>query len=271
LYLLRNLVIARPNQVWCADVTYIPMARGFLHLVAMMDWASRAVLAWRHSNTLDADVCVRALEDALARFGRPEIFTTDQGSQFTSAAFTGRPSAAGIQISMDGRGRWIDNVFIERLWRSLKYEEVGLKGYADAREARAGIALLVFLLQRHPASPGAGGPAPDGRVAGGDDQSLARERRGHDAPASGGKLGRRPSGAHTPTAATTTGLQCGLNQRRRTAPVQRNRAPSWSSRWGPLHSPMRRSKGLWLVAGAHRDVGSEGAQAAGAIRRWEPP
>jgi putative transposase len=139
-YLLRDLVIDRPNQVWCADVTYIPMARGFLYLVAIMDWTSRAVLAWRLSNTLDADFCVRALEEALARFGRPEIFNTDQGSQFTSAAFTRTLAAAGVQISMDGRGRWLDNVFIERLWRSLKYEEVYLKGYADAREARAGIA-----------------------------------------------------------------------------------------------------------------------------------
>lgn len=139
-YLLRDLEITQPNQVWCADVTYIPMARGFLYLVAIMDWASRAVLSWRLSNTLDADFCVRALDEALARFGRPEIFNTDQGSQFTSSAFTGRLSAAGIRISMDGRGRWLDNVFIERLWRSLKYEEVYLKGYADAREARAGIA-----------------------------------------------------------------------------------------------------------------------------------
>jgi putative transposase len=139
-YLLRDLEITRPNQVWCADVTYIPMARGFLYLVAIMDWASRAVLSWQLSNTLDAAFCVRALEEALARFGRPEIFNTDQGSQFTSAAFTGRLSAAGIGISMDGRGRWLDNVFIERLWRSLKYEEVYLKAYTDGHEARVGIA-----------------------------------------------------------------------------------------------------------------------------------
>jgi putative transposase len=116
------------------------MARGFLYLVAIMDWASRAVLSWQLSNTLDAAFCVRALEEALARFGRPEIFNTDQGSQFTSAAFTGRLSAAGIGISMDGRGRWLDNVFIERLWRSLKYEEVYLKAYTDGHEARVGIA-----------------------------------------------------------------------------------------------------------------------------------
>ena len=119
---------------------YIPIGRGFLYLVAVIDWASRAVLAWRLSNTMDVSFCVSALEEALARFGKPEIFNTDQGSQFTSAAFTGTLAAAGIKISMDGRGRWMDNVFIERLWRSLKYEDIYLKGYADGREAKAGIA-----------------------------------------------------------------------------------------------------------------------------------
>jgi len=139
-YLLRNLAIERPNQVWAADITYVPIGRGFLYLVAVMDWASRAVLSWRLSNTMDVSFCVGALEEALARFGRPEIFNTDQGSQFTSAAFTGTLAAAGVAISMDGRGRWLDNVFIERLWRSLKYEDVYLKAYADGREAKAGIA-----------------------------------------------------------------------------------------------------------------------------------
>jgi len=139
-YLLRDLVIDRPNQVWAADITYIPIGRGFLYLGAIIDWASRAVLAWRLSNTMDVAFCVDALDEALARFGRPEIFNTDQGSQFTSAVFTGRLADADIRISMDGRGRWMDNVFIERLWRSLKYEDVYLKGYADGREARAGIA-----------------------------------------------------------------------------------------------------------------------------------
>ena len=139
-YLLRGLAIERPNQVWCADITYIPIGRGFLYLVAIMDWASRAVLAWRLSNTMDVSFCVSALEEALTRFGTPEIFNTDQGSQFTSAAFTGALAAAGIRISMDGRGRWMDNVFIERLWRSLKHEDIYLKGYADGREAHAGIA-----------------------------------------------------------------------------------------------------------------------------------
>ena len=138
-YLLRDLVIARPNQVWCADITYIPIGRGFLYLVAVMDWASRAVLSWRLSNTMDVSFCVLAIEEALARFGKPDIFNTDQGSQFTSAAFTGVLAAAGIRISMDGRGRWMDNVFIERLWRSLKHEDIYLKGYADGREAKAGI------------------------------------------------------------------------------------------------------------------------------------
>jgi len=138
-YLLRGLAIDRPNQVWAADITYVPIGRGFLYLVAVIDWASRAVLAWRLSNTMDVSFCVSALEEALARFGKPDIFNTDQGSQFTSAAFTGTLAAAGVRISMDGRGRWMDNVFIERLWRSLKYEDIYLKGYGDGREARDGI------------------------------------------------------------------------------------------------------------------------------------
>lgn len=149
-YLLRGLTIDRPNQVWAADITYIPIGRGFLYLVAVIDWASRAVLAWRLSNTMEASFCVSTLEEALARFGRPEIFNTDQGSQFTSAAFTGTLMAAGVRISMDGRGRWMDNVFIERLWRSLKYEDIYLKGYTDGREARTGIAAWIafYNLQR---------------------------------------------------------------------------------------------------------------------------
>jgi putative transposase len=138
-YLLRNLTIDGPNQVWAADITYIPIGRGNLYLVAIMDWASRAVLAFRLSNTMDVSFCVSALEEAIARFGKPDIFNTDQGSQFTSQAFTGRLESAGIKISMDGRGRWMDNVFIERLWRSLKHEDIYLKGYSDGREARAGI------------------------------------------------------------------------------------------------------------------------------------
>jgi len=142
-YLLRGAVIDRPNQVWAADITYVPIGRGFLYLVAIMDWASRAVLAWRLSNSMDVSFCISALEEALARFGKPDIFNTDQGSQFTSAAFTGVLLAAGIKVSMDGRGRWMDNVFIERLWRSLKHEDIYLKGYADGHEAKAGIASWV--------------------------------------------------------------------------------------------------------------------------------
>jgi putative transposase len=150
-YLLRDLVIDRPNQVWAADITYIPIGRGFLYLVAIIDWASRTVLSWRLSNTMDVSFCVSALEEALARFGKPEIFNTDQGSQFTSTAFTGTLAAAEIRISMDGRGRWMDNIFIERLWRSLKYEEVYLKGYADGCDAKAGIgSWIAFYNLRRP-------------------------------------------------------------------------------------------------------------------------
>lgn len=150
-YLLRGMVIDRPNQVWAADITYLPIGRGFLYLVAIMDWASRAVLAWRLSNSMDVSFCVSALEEAMARFGNPDIFNTDQGSQFTSAAFTGVLLAAGIKVSMDGRGRWLDNVFIERLWRSLKHEDIYLKGYADGHEAKAGIAAwIAFYNTRRP-------------------------------------------------------------------------------------------------------------------------
>jgi putative transposase len=150
-YLLRGLTITEANHVWAADITYIPMARGFLYLVAVIDWASRAVLAWRLSNTIDSGFCVAALEEALLWHGKPRIFNTDQGSQFTSAAFTGKLEEAGIAISMDGRGRFMDNIFIERLWRSIKYEEVHLKAYADGREARAGIgAWMSFYNHRRP-------------------------------------------------------------------------------------------------------------------------
>ena len=143
----------RPNQVWCSDVTYIPLARGFLYLGAVMDWASRKVLAWRLSNTLDSSFCVEALHEALDRYGSPEIFNTDQGSQFTSLAFTDVLTDARIHISMDGKGRWMDNVFIERLWRSLKYEQVYLAEYATASDARAGIGWWIdFYNERRPHS-----------------------------------------------------------------------------------------------------------------------
>lgn len=138
-YLLRELSIDRPNQVWAADITYIPMARGFLYLVAVMDWHSRKVLAWRLSNTMTAEFCVEALEEALSRYGTPEIFNTDQGSQFTSEAFTAVLKATGVAISIDSKGRWTDNVFIERLWRSVKYEEVYLRAYDTVAEARVGL------------------------------------------------------------------------------------------------------------------------------------
>jgi putative transposase len=138
-YLLRGLVIDRPNQVWCADITYIPMAKGFVYLVAVMDWFSRRVLAWRVSITLETDFCVEALQEAMNRHGQPEIFNTDQGVQFTSAAFLGELENLGIRISMDGKGRFLDNIFIERLWRSLKYEEVFIKAYGSIPEARIGI------------------------------------------------------------------------------------------------------------------------------------
>jgi len=137
-YLLGGMKITRPNQVWAADITYIPMARGFLYLVAIIDWYSRYVLSWRLSNTLDAGFCVEALEEALKK-GSPEIFNTDQGAQFTSEAFTGLLQQHGVRISMDGKGSYNDNLFIERLWRSVKYEEVYLKAYQDGRAARVGI------------------------------------------------------------------------------------------------------------------------------------
>ena len=137
-YLLSGMEVTRPNQVWAADITYIPMTRGFLYLVAIMDWYSRYVLSWRLSNTLDADFCVDALEEAL-RKGQPDIFNTDQGAQFTGEAFTGLLEQHGVRISMDGKGSYNDNLFIERLWRTVKYEEVYLKAYQDGRDARAEI------------------------------------------------------------------------------------------------------------------------------------
>jgi putative transposase len=135
-YLLRGMAIERPNQAWAIDITYIPMARGFVYLAAVMDWFSRRVLAWRVSITLEVDFCLDAVDEALARYGRPEIFNSDQGSQFTSAAFTGLLLENAIRISMDGRGSWRDNVFVERLWRSVKYEEVYLRAYDSVAEAR---------------------------------------------------------------------------------------------------------------------------------------
>jgi len=135
-YLLRGLAIDRPNQVWCADITYIPMAKGFVYLVAVMDWFSRRVLSWRLSITMETDFCVEALTEAMERYGQPEIFNTDQGVQFTSAAFIDELADRGVRIGMDGKGRYLDNIFIERLWRSLKYEEVYIRAYDSVAEAR---------------------------------------------------------------------------------------------------------------------------------------
>jgi putative transposase len=152
-YLLRGLAITRPNQVWAMDITYIPMARGFVYLAAVVDWFSRRVLSWRLSVTMDVSFCLEALEEALLKNGKPEIFNTDQGSQFTSEAFTSRLKEAGIRISMDGRGRWCDNVFVERVWRSIKYEEVYLHAYRSVSEARASLGRYIdFYNGRRPHS-----------------------------------------------------------------------------------------------------------------------
>jgi putative transposase len=138
-YLLRNMTVDHANQVWCTDITYIPLARGFMYLAAVMDWHTRKVLAWRISNTMTTDFCVSALEEAISRYGKPEIFNTDQGSQFTDEKFTKVLKDNGIQISMDGKGRWMDNVFIERLWRSVKYECVYIHEFKDGRALKDGL------------------------------------------------------------------------------------------------------------------------------------
>ena len=175
-YLLKGLEINRVNQVWTADITYIPMARGFLYLVAIMDWHSRYVLAWRLSNTLEVDFCMEALAEALSK-GRPEVFNTDQGSQFTSEAFTGILLEQGMQISMDGKGRYTDNIFVERLWRSIKYEEVYLKAYGNGTEARAGIgAYLDFYNQERPHQ--ALGYRTPGEVFEGQQRKCLQEQEG---------------------------------------------------------------------------------------------
>ena len=148
-YLLSGVAIERANQVWAADITYLPMARGFLYLVAILDLASRKVLAWRLSNTLATDFCVEALQEALHRFGSPEIFNTDQGAQFTAPAFSAVLQAQGVRISMDGKGRWIDNVFVERLWRRVKYEEVYLHAYDSPRDANAALERYCWFYNGH--------------------------------------------------------------------------------------------------------------------------
>lgn len=158
-YLLRGLRVERPNQVWCADITYLPMRRGFLYLVAIMDWHTRKVLSWRISNTLEADFCVDALNEAIHKFGPPEVMNTDQGSQFTSFAWTDRLGRSAIRISMDGKGRFLDNIFIERLWRSMKYECVYLHAWESGSEAKAGIRKwMAFYNHKRPHSALGGKP-----------------------------------------------------------------------------------------------------------------
>ena len=160
-YLLRGVKVERPNQAWAMDITYIPMARGFVYLAAVIDWYSRRVLAWRLSIAMTADFCVEAVEEALARYGKPDIFNTDQGSQFTGAAFTGLLAAHGIAISMDGRGAWRDNVFVERLWRSVKYEEVYLRAYESVAEARASLGRYLEFYNRKRPHSSLGARTPD--------------------------------------------------------------------------------------------------------------
>jgi putative transposase len=159
-YLLRGLRVTRPNQVWAADITYLPMRRGFLYLVAIMGWHTRKVLAWRISNTLEADFCVEALNEAIARFGPPEIMNTDQGSQFTSFAWTNRLRRSGVRISMDGKGRFLDNIFVERLWRSLKYECVYLHAWKTGSEAKAGVGRWIAFYNRKRPHSALGGKPP---------------------------------------------------------------------------------------------------------------
>jgi putative transposase len=160
-YLLRGLTVDRPDQVWAMDISYIPMARGFVYLAAVIDWCTRRVLAWRVSITMEVDFCIEAVEEAMARHGKPEIFNTDQGSQFTSAAFTGLLADNGIRISMDGKGAWRDNVFVERLWRSVKYEEVYLKAYDSVAEARASIGRYLDFYNRKRPHSSLGARTPD--------------------------------------------------------------------------------------------------------------
>ena len=167
-YLLRGVEIARPNQVWAMDITYVPMAKGFVYLTVVLDWFSRRVLAWRLSITMEAAFCVEALEEALARHGKPDIFNTDQGSQFTGAAFTGVLMRNDIRISMDGKGAWRDNVFVERLWRSVKYEEVYLHAYDSVGAARDGIGRYLDLYNRRRPHSSLDGRTPDDAYFGHD-------------------------------------------------------------------------------------------------------
>jgi len=172
-YLLRDLAVERPNQVCCAEITYIPMRRGFLYLVAVMDWETREVLAWRVSNTMDVEFCITALEEALTRFGPAEVFNTDQGGQFTSPRFTGVLQVAGVRISMDSRGRWMANVFIERLWRGLKYECVNLHAFETGSELRAGLTKWIGYYNANRPHSGLGGQTPNEAYGVGELMRLA--------------------------------------------------------------------------------------------------
>lgn len=160
-YLLRNRVIERPNEVWAMDITYIPMSRGFVYLAAVLDWATRRVLAWRVSISMNTDFCLETVEEAVAKHGKPEIFNTDQGSQFTSAEFTGLLTQNGIAISMDGKGAWRDNVFVERLWKTIKYEEVYLHAYNTVSDAKAGIGRYIDFYNRRRPHRALDGTTPD--------------------------------------------------------------------------------------------------------------
>jgi len=173
-YLLRGLEITRPNQVWAMDITYIPMAKGFVYLTVVLDWFSRRVLAWRMSITMEAAFCVEALEEALARYGKPEIFNTDQGSQFTGTAFTGMLAKNDIRISMDGKGAWRDNVFVERLWRTIKYEEVYLHAYESVSAARGGIERYLDLYNHRRPHSSLDGRTPDDAYFGHDSMPPIR-------------------------------------------------------------------------------------------------
>ena len=210
---------------------FIPMACGFLYLVAIIDWASRAVLAWRLSNTNDASFCAAALEEALLRFGTPRIFNTDQGSTFTAEAFAGKLAATGVAISMDGRGRFMDNIFIERLWRSIKYEEVHLKAYADAREARAGIGSWMTFYNFAPA-PGDEQPDADGGVA----RRHGQNRGGGEGCGYAASLGQRKRVAHIPTAETEAARSGLILEGQGQARSHLKSNAPWSHEWGPVHS-----------------------------------
>jgi len=172
-YLLRGLTVDRPDQVWAMDISYIPMKRGFVYLAAVIDWHTRRVLAWRVSITMEVDFCLEVVEEAIARHGKPQIFNTDQGSQFTSAAFTGLLADSGIRVSMDGKGAWRDNVFVERLWRSVKYEEVYLKAYDSVAEARASIGRYLDFYNRKRPHSSLGARTPDQAYFDRQPQALA--------------------------------------------------------------------------------------------------